>query len=51
MATAMFYNTSSEEGIVNCELLQTTNHGKNWSRIAPEGTQFIPRGTEPGAFE
>ena len=44
LATAMFYNTSSAEGFVNCELLQTTDWGQNWTRVASEGTQFIPRG-------
>lgn len=50
LATAMFYNTSSKEGHVNCELLQSTSFGRNWSRIAPEGTQYIPRGTN-GTFD
>jgi len=55
----MFYNTTSAgvqrdstgtRGIVNCELLQTTDFGKSWSRVAQEGVQFIPRG-EPGSFD
>ena len=50
LATAMFYNTSSKEGYVNCELLQSMNFGRNWSRIAPEGTQYIPRGPN-GTFD
>lgn len=55
LATAMFFNTSTcgetgECGFVNCELLQTTDFGLSWTRIAEEGTQFIPRG-KPGAFD
>ena len=55
----MFYNTTSAgvqrdstgtRGIVNCELLQTTDFGRSWSRVAQEGVQFIPRG-EPGSFD
>eukprot|EP01079_Euglenida_sp_SAG-EU17-18_P002935 gene2935-3513_t len=47
LATAMFYNTSGPDGFVQCELLQTTDFGQ---RVAPEGTQFIPRGPV-GAFD
>jgi hypothetical protein len=52
LATAMFYNTTrtATEGYVNCELLQSTNYGRNWSRIAHEGTQYIPRG-DHGQFD
>ena len=59
LATAMFYNTTSAgvqrdstgtRGVVNCELLQTTDFGQSWSRLAKEGVQFIPRG-EPGSFD
>ena len=50
LATAMFYNTSAvcdateQCGWVNCELLQTTDFGVTWARVAGEGVQFIPRG-------
>jgi hypothetical protein len=46
MGTASFYNTTDEanEGYVVCELLQTVDWGANWSRVAQEGTEFIPHG-------
>jgi hypothetical protein len=40
----------TECGFVNCELLQTTDFGETWERVAVEGTHFIPHG-EAGAFD
>lgn len=45
----MFLNTTTND-IVNCELLQTIDFGSSWQRVAPEGTEFIPRGP-PGSFD
>ena len=50
LATAMFYEQDEKQGWVKCELLQTLNFGENWTRLTPD-QQFIPLGTEPGAFD
>ena len=37
------WNTSADRGKVYCELLMSTTHGANWTRLAP-GRAYIPHG-------
>ena len=48
-AIGSYYNTTDPPGRVYCELLVSTDHGGNWTRLAPHA-QFIPLGA-PGAFD
>ena len=47
LATASFLLLNQT---VRTELLQTTDHGVTWEQVSP-GTEFIPLGREPGAFD
>ena len=39
---ASFYHTAT--GVVQCELLVSSDHGASWKRLAPPATSFVPRG-------
>jgi hypothetical protein len=45
----MFFSAKEAQGWVKCELLQTLDFGRNWTRVAP-GQQFIPLGPA-GTFD
>lgn len=49
MAVGMFYADGSAEEKVFCELMQSTNFGQNWTRLAPHKA-WIPTGAN-GAFD
>ena len=48
-AIGSYYNTTDPPGKVYCELLVSTDHGGNWTRLAPHA-QFIPLGA-PGDYD
>jgi hypothetical protein len=47
LATAQFFAQDEQQGWVRCELMQTLDFGRNWTRLA-RGKQFIPLGNATG---